>query len=469
MSSEKEDSCNIYRRIESFRYRDDLRNELIRRTVLTAASHSDFYRNLYAAASVDLNSVQTIADLPSLPAVEKEQLRSAGKCALCRLDQTRLSHIQNTSGTTDRPFFLYRSMEERQFIRFFFQQLEATDASTRPAPIALQFVNSVHGTPTPIPSNIFVVQGSVQDDDGLERTLRLLRMTFETPGLQPRVSVIAGAANDILILTDWLIENDFPVRTEFAVRGIQPIGRYITSRWRELLRVTWDSLVMDRYSLSEVFGGATACPDCLGYHFDSFVVPEVQSLNRRETVTSGVGRLLLTALYPFVQLQPFIRYYTGDLFAVDPNACTSDVTYRFLGRENHALFEPSDPTNLLLAGVDLIDTLDACPELARDHSAVQLRGLCYTDAPGLPRARGYIYRNGDFTKFTIRAELVVPLSLFPGRLTKLGDWLEEELLRRSPSLTDLVTSGRARLCVEFTGPGTLGSLGKLTKFWACED
>src|SRR5438105_4093914 len=105
------DSCSSYRASPA----DQLRNELIPDTVSRASSGSPFYRDLYAG--LDIANISTVQDLCRLPIVTKEQLRTAGRAALCWPDDTPVSHIQNTTGTTGEQFFVYRSAAERQFIQ----------------------------------------------------------------------------------------------------------------------------------------------------------------------------------------------------------------------------------------------------------------------------------------------------------------------------------------------------------------
>lgn len=443
--------------------RDALRNELIRETVLRAFEGSSLYRDLYDA--VDLGSIATVEDLARLPLVTKEQLRRAGRAAMCHPDDTPVSHIQNTTGTTSEQFFVYRSVPETQFIQEFYAQLAASEAGpAAPAPLMLQIQFPHHGLPTPVPANVFVLPFSVNDDHLVDYALLLLRKEFDLPGVARRVSILSGSQTGILVLTSYLLEQGIAGDSEFAIKLIHLQGRYLTKRWRSVLQQTWGAAVSNKYSLAEVFGGANWCSKCDGFHFDPHVVPEIIDFDRRRTLSEGCGVLLLTSLYPFVQLQPMIRYFTGDIFKLDPFAC-DQPRFEFLGRLTHALFNPDDPRDLWLSGVDVIEALDRHPEVNRTTRFRDLTRIRFAQSTGRLLVRGYHRREHGVNHLRLRVETSVPLLLYPERGRELAERLTADLLKRAPRLAQRVSSGAATLGIEFLQPGTLGSLERMTQLW----
>lgn len=73
-----------------------------------AWERSAFYRRKWEAAGVHPDSIKTLADLPRLPVVRKEELRASQAAAppfgdyLC-VEVAEVAHVHGTSGTTGRP------------------------------------------------------------------------------------------------------------------------------------------------------------------------------------------------------------------------------------------------------------------------------------------------------------------------------------------------------------------------------
>lgn len=444
--------------------RDGLRNELIPGTVATAFAGSPFYRALYENHNINVAAIQNVNDLQALPVVTKDQLRTAGRAALCWPDRTPVSHIQNTTGTTGEQFFLYRSVAETKFIFDFYAELAAAEPHPHPAPVMLQLQLPHHGTSTSVPAPVFAIPFSVNDDHLIEYAVVLLRKEFDIPGVDRRVSILSGSQTGILTLTNYLLEHDVDCKREFGIKLIHVEGRYLTSRWRRVLREAWGAAISDKYSLAEVFGGAGWCGECEGFHFDPHVVPELIDFAGEKTLGAGVGVLLLTSLYPFVQLQPMIRYATGDIFALDPDRC-SEPRFEFLGRRSHALFNPKNPSELWLTGIDIIEALDPIPEINRTARFRDLTSVQYSKATGRLRVRGYRQEMNGICNLTLKVEVSVPISLYPERRQTLEKEIAADLLARSTTLSQLVSKGEVTLGVDLVKSGTLGTLERITQLW----
>lgn len=434
--------------------RDDpaepFRNALLQDTVRKAFEGSPFYRDLYA--EVDLEAIREVGDLSRLPIVDKPLLRRAGKEALC--EGLECAYVQHTSGTTGEPFLIHRSREEADFIARFFGGLMERDGSPEVRSLTLSLQAEEHGTPTIIP-----VQPLVLDGAEPEERVSLLRRRFDAEGIESRISAISGPLPEVCALTERMLAEGVP--EDMAVRYVTTIGFYPPERLRRAISEAWGgALFIDRYSLSEIFGGATRCPLCDGAHFDTYVVPEVVDAATRQPFAEGdgTGVLVLTSLYPFVQLQPFIRYWTGDLFELRRGVCRAP-SYRFLGRLGHALFDPVSPGRLLLSGLDVLETLDGCPEVNREEH----------DFLELPLAYGRIHEEGERIRLELLLEIVMNPAFSPDLTVSLRRRIEEELRRRSPRLAAEMDSGRIALEQTLLKPGSLRdvplSLYKMLSFW----
>ncbi|TGP89079.1 MULTISPECIES: phenylacetate--CoA ligase family protein [unclassified Mesorhizobium] len=439
---------------------DGLRNELIGRTVRDAAGRSPFYRRHFA--DLDLSIIHRIEDLAVLPRLAKSDVRAAGYSILCGGQIP--SHVQNTSGSTGSPLLLFRSQEEMTFIRAFFSHVHGEEAGDRLRPVVLALTIPHHGTPTPIPGHAFVLQTALTDDELLDQSITLLESSFDLHGVENRVSAIVGSFSQILVLTNYLLENGRMDLAE-SIRHIELTGDYLTPRWRKILASVWRCSIVDRYSLAEIFGGATHCPLCGSYHFDPHVIPELVVPGKQEPVEAGViGELLLTSLSPFVQYQPFIRYVSGDLFVRRAIGCRHE-SWEFRGRTTHALFDPRDPSRLLIDGRAVIDAIDVLPTVSRPSRYRDLTALSYSRSSGRPVYAGSVEVVGTRVRARLRIELAHTPALFPDATREIVDAVGEAVLSQAPVMRNAVAAGDIHFEVECVPPGVIQPLEKRSQVW----
>jgi hypothetical protein len=436
---------------------NDFRNQLIEETVLQALE-SKLYAELYSG--INPLTVKTVADLATLPIVTKDQLRAHESEWALRSGQT--AYIQNTTGSTGEPLFIYRSHDEAKFIWDFFSEY-SRDSSSGPRPLQLNFDESKHGNPTSVPAYVHVLSGSAIEDKHIEHVLLLLRKQFKIRGVAERISILSGQQLPILLLTNFLLENDIN-RSEFAIKLICTSGRYLTRRWRETLEKVWGAIVIDRYSLSEVFGGASSCGHCRGYHFDTHVVPELVEPVSHKVVSEGLGLLVLTSLYPFVQAQPMIRYLTGDLMELRTGLCYAP-TYFIKGRFVHALMHPQKTGQILLAGPDIIEALDGIPSINRTRHYKDVTSISYSQAVGSPYVRGRIINQNNRPHVVLELEVNFTSGLFPRYEDDIKSTILTELRSSSPTFNSALEQGDFEFDIQLLRSGQLASLEKRTALW----
>ncbi len=436
--------------------RDGLRDALIAGTVRHANAFSPFYRDLYAKCGCDPAGVNCVDSLRNLPVVSKRLLRESNLSACAYEERTYVSHVQHTSGTTGRPLLLYRSVDEVDFIQQFFSRVEALGPGPTHRPILLQLHRPHHGTSTPVPSPFFVLDAAITDEASVEHCFHLLLRSYDMPSIANRVGGLAGGNLDVYLLSLLAEERIGQLGVEGTPYplGVSLAGSYVTARWRRELERIWGTAPVDRFSASEVFGGATFCQQCAGHHFDPHVVAEVVNVKTGKPLLSGLGMLALTSLFPFVQLQPMIRYATGDLFELEEEGCIGP-TFRFRGRVDQALFSETTPDELLLDGATLQDVLDDELELTRtDH----FPGIRHPLARivGMPRARGLVGQKEDRPLYRLRVESQLAVDDPREKAISLVHGLRKKLLAASPDLARNVAQEACVFEVELAEPFALG-------------
>jgi phenylacetate-coenzyme A ligase PaaK-like adenylate-forming protein len=357
--------------------RNTLQRFLLQRTIAHARIQTDFYRG-YAAADFDVEKSGDPPDLGRWPILTREAILENPNAFIAR--DVHFASISHTSGSTGTPVNIVRSKEEVEYIYYYYKSLFATQRrDLGPTPLALSFPTVYHGTPLQVPTRAQVFLGGVTDDTLIADTINTLATTYNIPGHDERISILSGMLLHVHLFTSVLIEQGY-TPSQFGVRSLILGGAYISKMVWNLLSTSWNAAVFDRFSLTESVGGATHCWRCGSFHLDPHVIGEVVDVDSGESLGSGVGRLTLTQLYPFVQMQPLIRYNTGDIVRKVHRECNSSFTFDFLGKEKNCItWNQHGKTEWLIFSADIYEILNELPDvnrknwcknltLARDHS-----------------------------------------------------------------------------------------------------
>ncbi len=169
----------------------------------------------------------------------------------------------------------------------------------------------------------------------------------------------------------------------FGVGRIRTNSDFLLPASRARLAAAWGAGLEETYSLSEFRAGAYACPTCGRLHFDGLpIVPEVVD-HRGQVLDDGVGELLLTGLYPYMQAMPLVRYRTGDLVKVERGCPGGERGFTIWGRRSQAALD--EDGGVLLAPRPVLAALDAEPLVEREPHEWEQAGLCSAGSVGRPR------------------------------------------------------------------------------------
>lgn len=368
-------------------------SKLLPLTIKYAIENNEFYSQSFYG--VNPECVRNPEALQQLPIVTRSMLRCAGRRAIS--NGLTCAAIQNTSGTTGEILFLHRSVEEFSFIRDFFGEILSRNKKNGPRSIVLVLDTTGHGVNTPVPSSEFIIQSDISSIRDIERAIAYLSREYDIGGVESRVSAVVGAVSQINLLTEFLVSKNLRHLMD-VIETISLTSDYLSPANRSWLEACWKSAnVIDRYSMAECFGGATYCSDCKAFHFDPVIVPELVKPYEYSASSVTTGQLVVTALYPFVQMQPLIRYLTDDLFELIQSGC-AHPSYKYLGRIGHSLFDPLDKTVVLIPGSHLYASLDETPGVARKGTLGSARG----SFAGKPLMQGYWSTHREKRNLTIK-------------------------------------------------------------------
>lgn len=410
---------------------------------LSNAVRTPFYRALWSG--VDLASIKETEDLVRLPEVDKDMLRQAGRDAQFRVGLVCQEVF--TSGTTGPPLVTSRGNREQAFINEFFSAL-ADFSSDHLWRRGLQFNNPYHGHLVAVPAPIHFHKVGIYDAGSFDHARRVLTELHDDVGIEPRCTLLVGLERMLRAFTAdtaALVEDHF----ETSLEAVVSYSQYLTQSARAELTRVWRVPLIDRYSLAELFGGASSCLTCGWWHPDPFLIVEVVGHRSRRSVEEGLGILLLTSLYPFQEAQPMVRYDTRDVVEVTHRSCRlGEAAFRPLGRARFGIPEP-EGDGWLITPVTPLEVLDGREEVARIPRFCDSAQVQDPYRIGHPRYRLLSEPMGN-GKAMIVLRVQVPLHDSSSRATQKSwtESVEAELIASSPALKASLAKGSAELRIE---------------------
>ena len=417
----------------------DFHDALLPGTIANAL-RTPFYRSLWDASDFrDFNCSR----LAELPLVDKEGVRASGRGAQCR--EGVICNDVFTTGTTGNPLITVRSNVEQRYILDFFNGLPRKDVNSKFIR-GMEFTNPYHGHLVGIPSPSHFHRASIYDAGSFDYARNVIYGSHFDQGVEESCTILMGLERCLRAFTFDTIDAFSGSVPESHLQIVVSYSQFLTAAWKKRLEETWGATVVDRFSISEIFGGGTRCVVCDWYHFEPFVIPEVVGATSGVVLGEGVGLLALTALYPFQQAQPLIRYLTGDLAAVThTESCRPGTTaIRPLGRARYGvphlrgdgwLITPSS----VLEAVDEIGEIQRSP---RFHGVAQVKD---PHRVGHPKYRSTFIIDGGLV--AVRIEIVLDSQVSDTRRRAILARVAHEVKAANPELRSAINARKAALTV----------------------
>jgi hypothetical protein len=297
-----------------------------------------------------------------------------------------------------------------------------------------------------IPGPIHYHSVSVYDAGSFDYGRKTLLRSHNDANVEERCSVLTGPERCLRAFTLDAISrypNGFP---KTALRLVVSYSQYLTENWRRRLEDTWGAPVVDRFGISEVFSGASQCLNCGWYHFEPFVIPEVIGRNSCEVLLEGAGLLALTALFPFQQAQPLVRYLTGDLVDVthELSCRPGTISIRPLGRACFGVPE-CNSDRWLITPVSVLEAVDEIPEIKRTRRFADVDQVTDPWAIRHPMYRTH-WCNGEL-EVEVKIELALSSDITERRRTEIMSNVLHEVTRRNARLQIALQEGTASVAV----------------------
>lgn len=432
-----------------------LHSFLLQRTVAHARRHTRYYAD-NAGYSVPIELVPGAApDLSCWPLLEKQTVAENLETFLA--DDVHLRSVSHTSGSTGDPLQIHKSFEEVQFLGEFYQRLlSPLREQLEVAPLSLTFTNPYHGVPVPVPSLAFGFASGVTDDLLIQDALKVLQAEHHVPGHDRRISILNGFPYQLLFFTSFVFEQGIDP-SSLGLDTINVTGNYTSTHWHRFLEESWGCTVQDRFSLTEIIGGASKLPDSDLFWLDPYVVGEVIDVDSQDPLEEGIGSLVLTNLHPFVQMQPLIRYRPGDLVRRVASGSLGPLLFEYLGREKHSIsWHPEGRREWLVFPAKLAEILSEIPDIRIDDWFCNVR-VAHDTAVGtqLISALSTVEDQGRLT-IQLKLELRYAPHLYAERRRELEGHIRSALLAvPGTALAERLDSGEVVLDILLLSPGAL--------------
>jgi phenylacetate-CoA ligase len=299
--------------------REDLTQLQVERLQLTlnrVYRNVAFYKNLFDGKNIDIEDIKSLEDLTRLPFTTKEDLRKSYPYDMFAVPLRDIVRIHSTSGTTGKPIVVgYTKSDIGIWSSLVARVLTAAEVTDHDfIQIAFNYHLFTGGFGFHYAAE--KVGASVIPASNVDISKQIAIMKdFKTSTL---VSTPGFALHIAAVLEDMGIHPE-SLNLRVGVFGAEPWSQNLRSEIERTLRIS----AYDNYGITEVLGPGVAyeCTEKNGLHVneDHFIV-EVIDRDTLEPLGPGEkGELVFTTITK--QGFPLIRYRTGDISALIPDAC----------------------------------------------------------------------------------------------------------------------------------------------------
>lgn len=293
--------------------------DLLRKNMAYLATHSPYYRRMFAAYNIDPTRIRTIEDLELVPFTEKKDLQLYNEEFRCCPPEKIIDYI-TTSGTLGDPVTF--GCSERDLQRLAYNEKKSfACAGLRPGSI-MQLMTTMDKR---------FMAGLAYFLGIRELGASIIRVGNGIPELQwdtirrLHPDTLMCVPSFILRLLDYADAHGIDYRRS-SVRRIIGIGEGLREQDFSLnllgrrIRERWDVELFATYSSTEMGATFSECPYGQGGHVHpELVITEIIGEDDLPVPDGEVGEIVVTTLG--VEAMPLLRFRTGDMAAKITTPC----------------------------------------------------------------------------------------------------------------------------------------------------
>jgi len=282
---------------------------------------SPFYRELFAKQQVDINAINTLADLPLLPTTSKEDLQQRNNDFLC-VDPVNIIEYTSTSGTLGSPVTI--ALTENDLLRLTTNEYNSFVCANGSANDIYQLMLTLDRQ---FMAGIAYYMGLRKLGAGI------IRLGPGVPSLQLETiqrlkpTAIVAVPSFILKLIKYAKDNHIDL-SKSSVKKAVCIGENIRNTdfsyniLGKKITDAWDIQLYSTYASTEMQTAFTECSEGHGGHLQpELVIVELLDEHNQQVPPNTPGEVTITTLG--VEGMPLLRYKTGDIcmYFDEPCAC----------------------------------------------------------------------------------------------------------------------------------------------------
>ncbi|WDF68479.1 AMP-binding protein [Sphingobacterium oryzagri] len=311
--------------------------ELLRRQLLYLQEKSPFYKQLFAAAAIDINLIQTLEDLTLIPTTSKDDIQQRNADFFC-VDAAEIIDYCSTSGTLGRPVSF--GLTDADLERLAYNEMRSFQTIGVQQGDIVQLMTTMDRR---FMAGLAYFLGLRKLGAGVLRIGSGIPQMQWDSILQYKPRFLIAVPSFLLKMIEYAEQHGIDYR-QSSVEAVLCIGEslrdtqfndsLLTSRIKE----KWPIKLHSTYASTEMGSAFTECDHfCGGHVHEDLIITEVLDEQEQPVADGESGELVITTLG--IQGVPLLRFKTGDIVRrhVEPCACGRQ-TYRIgpvEGRKQH--------------------------------------------------------------------------------------------------------------------------------------
>lgn len=416
----------------------------LRETWRYARENSIYYAGILPNIEDDELDFRHLLEVPTCSKNDLARFREEIRCKRGVPD-----FVVFTGGTTGTPQIIYHAKEDLD------HHLSANPRIGN-HPLGLITGGGHQGDRPLIPGNNGLLRLPLRNRKNFSWAKQLLEMEHHFEGFEPKISYALLPTNFVKKLSLFLLEQDCN-RSNLSVNFIGTAAEYLSTPWRKFIQEYFNATVVDHFGFAEIGHLARECAMCGWYHYGEEVIWEVVNHWTGAPLHEGIGKLLVTSLFPFVRDHILFRYEPGDLVEIGPFCgYIGECGFRPRGRISQSFATPVGARypRWLLLPLDVQEVVDFHPLVARSE-AKWIQDITGWDDDAFPKWCVKPSYEEGVTTLTVQVEMKSSIYLFSDQWRSFRDDLRMKLLASNQDLKDQVEQNKVLLCVEGLPPGSL--------------
>lgn len=309
-------------------YQEEKLRELIR----YCYDHVAYYQKLFSRLKLKPDDIRTLADLPKLPILEKEQVRRAGTSLISDLYDVDALHSHPTSGSTGTPLKIYwdPEMEHMEFASMWARRRPGMKRGDPCSTFTgLEIIKPLRRKP-PFWRNNWAANQRMYSifhisEANLEHYVKALCSRYS--------KFYAGYTSPVYMICDYMSRHG--IRMERPPEAVFSASEELQPAYVEKIQEVLGCKVWNHYGLGELAACITEYA-CGHLHYDmDYSIIEFRPVGQED----GLIKAEIIGTNMHHKAWPLLRYHTGDMVLLDPNddcdQTPGTVVRQVYGRTGH--------------------------------------------------------------------------------------------------------------------------------------